>query len=78
MCCCDAGKRRLLHCHLELLPSGRLGGVSKYGGVSSEVSGEMFGEHLTTQKARVQRGFRHFGEILNSFSKQTSQTVSFA
>ena len=53
MCCCDAGKRRLLHCHLELLPSGRLGGVSKYGGVSSEVSGEMFGEHLTTQKARV-------------------------
>jgi len=51
-------------------PSGRLGGVPKYGGVSGEVSGEMFGEHLTIQKSRVQTVFGHFGEVSAAFTEK--------
>ncbi|MBO6287547.1 MAG: hypothetical protein J6M94_03030 [Prevotella sp.] len=74
MCCCDAGKRRLLQItyHLVTIITQHPSPITQHPAPNTqhpigEMSGEVFRQHPTIRNARLQRILAHFGEVLAIF-----------
>jgi len=85
MCCCDAGKRRLLQITYHLVTiitqhptpiTHHPTPITQIGEMSGEVSGEVFRQHPTIQNARLQRILAHFGEVLAIFLNKQHQNLN--